>query len=606
MQSKPDTPDAATINKRTVEEGEVKLNLGLASPLDRILNMPTLCEVVRSKLARELDSLLAVLGIPGKSVVQLDSVGPTASPEDRSLYVLVNGRLSHFSDKHLELVLAYLSNDTWPKSERDMSAQELLHERYTEWTQGPELPGERLGDFFSLICIDAIKSKPSVLFGPSQAEDYARSLELNNLPPDPNWLRAVLSQVLDLRISIANQSVIKQVLTQGLSEGKQGEDIAEDLINVLRLKTVEIQIPLSYLKEITRDLRGGARGKFSLVRDALFNDYGLRFPPIQFVAVEDLRAGGFRFKINHLTTLPQIGLPTEKCLADCNPEDLTASNIQSTIATNPVFGYVCSVVDSSFIPTLVDKGIDYWTSLPYIFLCLGAELLLNGSALVYRESVASDLDQLELAFPALVNARSSVPLEQITRVLRSLIGERISIRNLKFILERILEYDYVVTEPTRYMVFDERLAVSSKPSQAWVNAPTNIASFIRIGMKRFIKDKYAPNGTLFAYLVEPSVAEIVSAYGLLKYTENTDTLLSGVEHQRVLKAVRAALGTPSTFNRVAVILTDTSVRPALRELIRDEFPELAVLAFEENVPDLNIQPLGRISFNGQASDHGNF
>ena len=597
MQYKPDTPDVATINKRTSKEGAVQLGLGLASPLDGFLNMDPLCKAVSSKLARDLDLLLATLGIPGKAVVQLHSLGQAISPEDRALSISVNGRLCHYSDRDLELVLAYLSDDIWQQSDTSASAQERLHKQYDKWTQTPDMLGERLGDFFSLICTDAIKSRPSVLFGPDQAGDYVRSLHLKNLPADTNWMRAVLSQVLDLRISIADRSIVKQVFAQGLLEEKQGEDIAEDLISGLRLKTVEIQVPLSYLKEITRDRLGGDRSKFSVVRDGLFYDFGLRFPAINFVPVEDLRPGSFRFKINHLTTLPRSGLSTEKCVADRTPEDLTPLNIQGRTATNPVTGSTFSVVDSSSIQALKDAGIFYWTPLPYIFLCLGAELLLNGPSLVYRESVEADLDQLELAFPALVNARSSVSLEQLTRVLRSLIAERISIRNLKFILERILEYDYVVADPSSTLIFDERLPAFTKPTQAWVNAPANIASFIRIGMKRFIKDKYAIDGTLYAYLVEPEIADIVSEYGFSRYDENLDTLLSEVERQKILKAVRARLGNHPTSDKFAVILTNTSVRSTLRELIRDEFPERAVLAHEENAPDLRIQPLGKISFN---------
>jgi|SRR5262245_12273078 len=67
-----------------------------------------------------------------------------------------------------------------------------------------------LAEFFTLTCLEIIKREPSVLLGEAQASVYLASLAtLTNgldLPPtDPNWLRPILADVLDLKISIADQ-----------------------------------------------------------------------------------------------------------------------------------------------------------------------------------------------------------------------------------------------------------------------------------------------------------------------------------------------------------------------------------------------------------------
>jgi type III secretion protein V len=46
-----------------------------------------------------------------------------------------------------------------------------------------------------------------------------------------------------------------------------------------------------------------------------------------------------------------------------------------------------------------------------------------------------------------------------------------------------------------------------------------------------------------------------------------------------------------------VILTTMEIRKILRVLIEKEFPSLAVLSYQELSPDMNIQPIARISWN---------
>jgi type III secretion protein V len=54
-------------------------------------------------------------------------------------------------------------------------------------------------------------------------------------------------------------------------------------------------------------------------------------------------------------------------------------------------------------------------------------------------------------------------------------------------------------------------------------------------------------------------------------------------------------GLPPTTQKPVILTTLESRRP-LRRLIDVEFPHLAVLSYQELSPDLNIQPIARISW----------
>jgi type III secretion protein V len=456
-------------------------------------------------------------------------------------------------------------------------------------------------DLLALICLEVSKAQPAILFGSDQAADYALGLNLTTeeekpAPPVPVWLREILSRVLDLGISIADKHTVARVLNEGLANHRPTENIAEDLIDALRPEALEIHVQESYLKEITGGSNAANPPKFSEMRDTLFYELGLRLPPIRFVVVDDLKPQGFRFRINHMTTVPRGGVPPTHYLALTSPAELRELNIEARSMLQFTNDYGFSLINASSAPAAVSAGINCFSPMEYLMLSFGVELRKKGKALIYRATVEEELEQLELAFPALVNAaRPSISLEQLTRVVRYLIAEQVSIRNLKLILERILEYDYVVSDASKYILFDERLPAYTEPSQAWLHDPDNIATYIRLGLKRYFKEKYAPDGTLMVYTLGEEIERILSEYWIGRFDEEQPAALRENERKDILDAVRLTIGNASPSDRFAVILTNANFRPALHNVTSSEFPESAVLAYEELPHDLSIQSVAKIS-----------
>jgi len=50
-------------------------------------------------------------------------------------------------------------------------------------------------------------------------------------------------------------------------------------------------------------------------------------------------------------------------------------------------------------------------------------------------------------------------------------------------------------------------------------------------------------------------------------------------------------------SQAAVVLTNMDVRKRLRKLLQTKFPQLAIIAYHELSPYVNIQPIGRILWN---------
>ncbi len=72
--------------------------------------------------------------------------------------------------------------------------------------------------------------------------------------------------------------------------------------------------------------------------------------------------------------------------------------------------------------------------------------------------------------------------------------------------------------------------------------------------------------------------------------------LTSEESAELKEAVRLEVGSlPPTAQNPPVLLTSMDVRRVMRKLIEKDFPRLAVLSYQELSPDMNIQPIARIS-----------
>jgi type III secretion protein V len=65
--------------------------------------------------------------------------------------------------------------------------------------------------------------------------------------------------------------------------------------------------------------------------------------------------------------------------------------------------------------------------------------------------------------------------------------------------------------------------------------------------------------------------------------------------QEILSSVRAEVGNLPPTAQNPVILTTMEIRRYFRKLVELEFPHLAVLSYQELSPDMNIQPIARIT-----------
>lgn len=588
---------------------EVILSLELDTSLRRLLDLAdSLYEAVHRALVASLAEIMKALGIPGTAVVQITAPREKPLRTGQFLRVYVNGQGCRYSDELLRHVYSYVNNSYLDPQATPDNIRTWLDALPHSELEVADLGREKVIEFLNLTCLEIIKMQPAVLLGLNQVRDYIAALpdpgsEVNQQskiwPPDPTWLLPILKVVLDLKISIADKESVAHIL--GKAQERSQEDIIEELITALRPAIIEIQITPDYLRQITTFDQENGPGLFTLLRTGLFEELGVRYPTFRFVPIDNLKPNSFAFKINHLMMLPFVGLRSNQCLVNETASRLQLMNIQGTATNNPATDMEGSLIDLSLQDVVVSAGLTKWNQIDYLILVFASILRANSKCFLYHQAVQDQLDQLKPDFPTLITAVSlNVPIAQITRVLRALVAEEISVRNLRLILEKLLEYNYSVAGFARHTPAANGHSPKAPPSSLPENLhdSLDLLSFVRAGMKNQIRQKYSRGAsTVVVYLLAQEIEELLAEHLSFESGEIWRTRLGEDERDKIIEAIRAELAyLPPTVTR-PIILTTDDVRASLREVIASEWPQIHVISYQDLPRNMNVQPVARISLN---------
>ena len=310
-----------------------------------------------------------------------------------------------------------------------------------------------------------------------------------------------------------------------------------------------------------------------MMRDGLFYELGVRFPGLRVRGNEgDLPPGSYIIMINEIP-LVMGSVDRQKCLVNDTPDRLRLLGIEAEPAQNPANGNACGWISADQRKLAEDAGLTTWDAPGYIVLHLSAVLRKNAAEFVGIQETQNMLEQLEQAFPALVKevVPKAVSPFQLTDILRRLVEEEISIRDLRNILQALAEWGPVE------------------------NDTVMLTEYVRAALKRYISHKYTRGqSTLIVYLLDPQIEETVRSS--VQHTSSGSYLALEPEiTQEILAAVRNEVGNLPPSAQQPVVLTTMEIRRYFRKLVELEFPHLAVLSYQELSPEMNIQPIARIS-----------
>ena len=189
------------------------------------------------------------------------------------------------------------------------------------------------------------------------------------------------------------------------------------------------------------------------------------------------------------------------------------------------------------------------------------------------------LDELEQLAPATV--RNVVPkpvsLTLLTDVLRRLLEERVSIRDLRAILEALA-------------------SVASTEKDA-----LNLTELVRAQLRRALTFRLTRGANqLGVVLIDPIIEETVRR-AVTRTPAGAFLTLPPAAARDVVAALRRAVGEASAqqaAGQSAVFLTQPDIRRFVRKLVESDLPDAIVVSFAELLPEVTLRPLARANLVG--------
>ncbi len=342
--------------------------------------------------------------------------------------------------------------------------------------------------------------------------------------------------------------------------------------------TFALTVPL--IVDIASNVRNSIRPdkldrEVARVRRALYFDLGVPFPGIHLRLNETLREDEYRIMVNEIPVAAGASRPGYFIVRDTEANlrmfDIPFERGEDFLPNTPSYW-----VAFKHLQLVERAGIQIMTLSNMLTFHLAHVLKSHASEFIGIQETMYLMNQMQKNFSELVREATRVlPIISITDVLQRLVSEEISIRDMRTILEALVEWGQREKDP---IVLTEH---------------------VRSALSRYITHKFSGGQNVIpAYLISREIEDAVR--GAVRQTSGASYLaLSPDVHRQLISSMKNVIGAIGQHALPPVILAPMDIRRFVRKIIEREFPDLAVLSYQELAPNANVQPLERIKLVSQ-------
>jgi type III secretion protein V len=254
-----------------------------------------------------------------------------------------------------------------------------------------------------------------------------------------------------------------------------------------------------------------------------------------------------------------------------SPENLSALAVPFETDKGFLPGIPTVWVEHSLKQGLASTGIGVLEPTQLLSFHIALVLKKHAAEFLGIQETRALLTDLEVRFPELAKEVQRVmPIHKIAEILQRLVGEGVSIRNLRTVMEALIEWGQ-----------KEKDSVM-------------LTEYVRVAMKRHISFRHsAGQNVLPAYLLAPGVEDTVR--GAIRQTSGGSYLaLDPATSRKLLDNIKATVGDLARSLHKPVLLTSMDIRRYMRKMIEQDLYDLPVLSYQELTAEINIQPLARV------------
>lgn len=348
--------------------------------------------------------------------------------------------------------------------------------------------------------------------------------------------------------------------------------------DVSEVDVIGLEVGYRLIPMVDKNQSGELLNRVKGVRKKLSQDLGFLIPPVHIRDNLDLGPNFYRITLMGVT-FGEAEIQLERDMA-INPGQVFGE-IPGLKAKDPAFGLDAVWIAKQDNDRALGLGYTVVDCSTVIATHLSQILANNCASLIGQEEVQNILDIVAKSQPKLVNGLvpSVISLGLLTHILQNLLNEGVPIRDMRSVLETLVEY--------------------GPKSQD----PEVLTAACRIGLRRLIiQDIVGSENTIPVITLAPDLEKV-----LHKSLETGGSEGIGIEPgmaDRIQRSLMDATANQEMEGEPAILLTSGMLRSTLSRFVKNTIPGLRVLSYQEIPDDKQIKIVSVVGNANQAINNG--
>jgi flagellar biosynthesis protein FlhA len=358
----------------------------------------------------------------------------------------------------------------------------------------------------------------------------------------------------------------------GDNAAKEALKKPENLLGTLALDPIALKTGRNIVPLIDPSQDGPLLERITLIRYHIGQDLGFVIPGVRVMDDLSLPPNEYVVEIRGTKVAVGVGLINYHYV-QMPAKELEAKKIVGEETEDPVTKLMGCWVSDEYLPKIQEAGIAVLSPVDYIANHFTEVIKQHADEIMTRQNIQSLLELVKNTNAAIV--RELVPdmlsLGQVHKVLQLLVKERVSIRDLSTILERLADY-------------------------AHVSRDTNLlAEYVRQALARQICAQYTDKDeTLTVLTIDPRLEETL--IGALHHSEYGSFLaVDPSVGEKILSQLQEYIPYFKKINSPVIVLCSPRLRPHFKRFTERNYPNVVVLSYNEVVSQVKVQSIGIIS-----------
>ncbi len=392
------------------------------------------------------------------------------------------------------------------------------------------------------------------------------------LPTLPFFSLAAGTGFLSFFILTKKQTGDEMAMDASQDASKEAMKKPENLLSTLSLDPISLKTGRNLVPLIDPNQNGPLLERVTLVRYHIGQDLGFVIPGVRVMDELSLPPNQYLVEIRGSRVAQGEAVPGHVFVGR-SVSELTTFGIDTIEATDPVHNQPGAWVPESQVGILQDNAIPFSTLTDFVSDHFAESIKHHSDEIMTRQNVQSLMELVKNTNAAIV--RELVPdmlsLGQVHKVLQLLVKERVSIRDLSSILEKLADYANVSRDTSL------------------------LAEYVRQSLARQLSRQYVDkDDVLTVFTIDPRLEEtMINSVHQSEY--GSFLALDPQVGENVLSQIREYIGNFKRLEKMPVSLCSPRLRVHFKKFTERNYPSLAVLSYNEVIPQVKVQSIGVIN-----------